>query len=197
MISDTLATVASTHGMGQGISKFLLNRHQSSFTSNPSSDQCGGTLQISAGFPIDAVAPPPVRSNHVKTLPRRLIKKRRRTRRKTLKGADGNDDDGEEFFAFSGDGGDVGGPFDNNNNNWGGGSGKGWNFGGFGGSDWGDSSSNNSYHDPAFDFVYEVLSWIVFSNCLHFAFKKVVRIVSDGLGDPARGKVPIRLAPVC
>ena len=86
------------------------------------------------------------------------------------------------------------GPF--NNGGGGGGGGGSWNFGGFGGANW-EGYSSNSYNDPAFDFVYEVLSWIVLSNCLHFAFKKVVRIVADVFGDPAREKVPMRLEPVC
>ena len=42
--------------------------------------------------------------------------------------------------------------------------------------------SSNSPSDPAFDVVYEVISWIALSNCLHFALKKVVRIVADGFG---------------
>lgn len=108
-------------------------------------------------------------------------------------GGGGGEDDGGEFGFFF-DGGDDDGAF-GGGNSWGGG-GSGWNFGGFGGSNW-DEPSSNSISDPAFDFVYEVLSWIVFSNCLHFAFKKVVRIVAGGLGDPAREKVPMRLTPVC
>lgn len=75
-----------------------------------------------------------------------------------------------------------------------GGGGKGWNFGGNGGANWGEYS-NNSIPDPAFDVVYEVLCWIAMSNCLHFAFKKVVKFVADGLGD--REKIPMRLTPVC
>ncbi|KAK4405518.1 hypothetical protein Sango_0558300 [Sesamum angolense] len=70
----------------------------------------------------------------------------------------------------------------------------GWNFGGHGGANW-EEFSDNSISDPAFDFVYEILCWIAMSNCLHFAFKKVVRIVADGFGD--REKVPMRLTPVC
>jgi hypothetical protein len=43
-----------------------------------------------------------------------------------------------------------------------------------------------------------VIYWIALSNCVHFAFKKVVRIVADGIGDTERGKaVSMRLATVC
>lgn len=190
LIPDTLTTIASTHaGLSLGFPKLL----------NSSSDQPAGPLQISAAMvPLDAVAPPPVQSNRVRTLPRRLLKKRRRTRKRSLTGDDGNGD-GEEVFGCFGDSGDSDGPF-NNGNTGGGGRGGNWNFGGFGGSYWDDFFSNNndnSYHDPAFDFVSEVLSWIVLSNCLHFAFNKVVRIVADGFSDPSREKVPMRLESVC
>lgn len=61
----------------------------------------------------------------------------------------------------------------------GGGGGKNWDFGGFGGPHWeGDGSGESSWFwrsGFAFDFVYEVIYWIALSNCVHFAFKKVVR----------------------
>ncbi|MFS7934509.1 hypothetical protein Hanom_Chr05g00392371 [Helianthus anomalus] len=38
--------------------------------------------------------------------------------------------------------------------------------------------------DPTFDFVYEALTWFVLSNCLNFAFKRIVRIFVDGSADP-------------
>lgn len=187
VISHALTLVASTQGLSIGVSKL-------NFCSNQSSEQSAGILQISAMiFPLDAVAPPPVKSNRTRTLPRRLMKKRRRTRRRSSTGDDDNDDREEVFGFFGGDGGVFDGPF---NNGGGGGGGGGWNFGGSGGANW-EEYSSNSYNDPAFDFVYEVLSWIVLSNCLHFAFKKIVRIVADVFGDPAREKVPMRLAPVC
>ncbi|KAB5545335.1 hypothetical protein DKX38_013447 [Salix brachista] len=48
--------------------------------------------------------------------------------------------------------------------------------------------------DFACGFVYEVIYWIALSNCVHFAFKKVVKLVADGIGDTERGKVvPLRL----
>lgn len=173
VISDALTAVGSTQGFGHGISKYFLN--------------CGGAPQISAvNFPTDAVVAP-VRSNRVKTLPRRNIKKRRRTKRKTVSGDDGFHDcygyGYEEVSEFFVGGGDARGPFDNN---LGGGSGKGGNFRGFGGSDWGDFSSDNSFYDPAFDFVYEVLSWIVLTNCLHFSYKKLLRIRAARYADTAR-----------
>ncbi|CAI9118952.1 OLC1v1020586C1 [Oldenlandia corymbosa var. corymbosa] len=190
LISDTLKSIVSTQaGLSLGFSRFLI----------ASSDQSPtGSLQISATmFPFDAVAPrPPVKSSRVKTLPRRQLKQRRRTRKRSLTSDDdGGSGDGEEIFGFFA--GDGDGPFNNNNNGGGGGYGGGnWNFGRdefF--SD--DNGSNNSYQDPAFDFVYEVLSWIVLSNCLHFAYNKLMRIVADGFSDPAREKVAIQLESVC
>ncbi|KAK3027727.1 hypothetical protein RJ639_042467 [Escallonia herrerae] len=167
LISDA-AAVAATHGLG--FAKFLLHRHH-----------LAGNLQISAViFPVDAVAPPPVKSSF-KFAPRKSVRKTRRTKRKSLTGG-GSEGEDSGFF---GDGGDGGGPFG------GGGGGSGWSYEGFGGADWEDSSS--SWSDPAFDVVYEVISWIVLSNCLHFAFKKVLRIVADGYGDQAREKV----TPIC
>ncbi|MCD9641572.1 hypothetical protein HAX54_027800 [Datura stramonium] len=196
VISDTLTTVVTSQGLG--FSKFLLNRNHN-FSSNnvlslsdSSSEQqspsTAGVRQISAMiFPIDALAPPPVKYNNVKTAPRRLARKTRRIRRKSLGG--GADEGDENGFLF--DGGDYDGPF-GGGSSWsggGGGGGRGWNFDGFGGANW-EESSSNSFSDPAFDFVYELMCWAALSNCLHFAFKKVVRIVADGFSDPAREKVP-------
>ncbi|KAH1200867.1 hypothetical protein GmHk_17G047718 [Glycine max] len=65
-----------------------------------------------------------------------------------------------------------------------------------GGNNWDEPSS--SVPDPAFDFVYQVLSWIMLSNCLHFSFKRIVRIVAAGsIVDSDREKVPARLVPIC
>ncbi|KAJ8438222.1 hypothetical protein Cgig2_011584 [Carnegiea gigantea] len=142
---------------------FSITRHHISITD---------VLQTSSAiFPIDAVAPPTVRSKpSCRAAARRvLLKSRRRTKRRSPPIEDGGD---AGFFAA--DGGEGGFP--------GGGSGGGWNFDGFGGGGSGnwddDQSSPSNSDDPAFDFVYEVVCWIVFSNCLHFAFKKVVRLVS-------------------
>lgn len=178
VISDAISSIAySTQSLG--FSNFLLNRpHNVLSLSDTLSDQ----PSQSPPFHISAVSPPPTR-----TLTRRRLRKTRRVKRKIIL-----DDDGEEngVFVFS-DGGD----FNSGDGYFGrGGGGKGWNFGGYGGPNW-EEFSDNSISDPAFDFVYEILCWIAMSNCLHFAFKKVVRFVADGFGD--RGKVPMRLTPVC
>lgn len=169
LIADT-ATVATAQG-ALGFAKFLLRRQ--SYNNH---------LSISAViFALDALAPPPVKSNYSRTARKTLLRKKRRTRRKLFSG--GEDDDG----FFGDDGGD--GPF---------GGGRGWNFGGFGGHNWEDESSSwSSSSDPAFDFVYEVIYWIALSNCVHFAFKKVVRLVAGGIGDAEREKVPMRFSSIC
>ncbi|CAL5337909.1 unnamed protein product [Camellia sinensis] len=183
LISDTVA-VAATQGLG--FAKSVVHRHHFTSSNNhlslsdssPEKPSSAGSLQISAVI-LDAVAPPTVKPNHLRTARRTLLRKKRRTRRRTGGGPEEGDDG--DFFGGGDDGGDGGGGF---------GGGGGWNFDRFGWSNWDDSSSS-SPSDPAFDFVFEVISWIALSNCLHFAFKKVVRIVADGMGDPAREKVPI------
>uniref|UniRef100_A0A5B7ABT7 Uncharacterized protein n=1 Tax=Davidia involucrata TaxID=16924 RepID=A0A5B7ABT7_DAVIN len=188
LIADTV-TVAASRGLG--FAKFLLPRHD--FTSNKHLSLCdssseqpssAGVRQISSViFPVDTVAPPPVKLNYL-VVPRRLVRKTRRTRRKSLTGGGAEDGEDGGFFGDAGDDGPFGGGSGS------GGGGRGWNFDRFGGSNWDESSSPWS-SDPAFDFVYEVISWIALSNCLHFAFKKVLRIVADGTSDPAREK------PIC
>jgi len=166
LIADTV-NIATTQGLG--LAKFLLRRHNHN----------NSHVSISAVlFAVDALAPPPVKSNYSRAARRTLLRKKRRTRRKSLSG---DFEDGEEDDGVFGDGGD--GPF-------GGGAGGGR----FGGHYW-DSSSSSS--DPAFDFVYEVIYWIALSNCVHFAFKKIVRIVADGIGDAEREKIPMRLSSIC
>ncbi|KAI3968488.1 hypothetical protein MKX01_007798 [Papaver californicum] len=148
-----------------GFSKFLINRDLYS--------------RISSGLsPVDAIAPPIVRKNLYKTAPRTLIRKSRRTRRRSLTAGDSDDggDDGAENGFFGDDG-----PFGGSGSS-GGGGGRGWSFGSGGGSNWSDDDDEEDLlasADPAFDFVYEVISWIVLSNCVHFAFKKVVNGVND------------------
>ncbi|XP_059647500.1 uncharacterized protein LOC132293867 [Cornus florida] len=186
VIADTLSVAAR---QGLGFANFLLRPHNSLPLFDSSSEQpsSAGNLQISALIsPVDAVAPPPVKSNYLKTAPRRLVRKARRLRRKSSIGDGG--EDGEDG-GFSGGAGDGDGPFG------GGSGGRGWNFGGFGESNW-DESSWPSSSDHDFDLVYEVISWIALSNCLHFAVKKVMRIMADGFGDPEREKVPMRF-PIC
>ncbi|KAL7178222.1 hypothetical protein ACSBR2_031386 [Camellia fascicularis] len=162
---------------GLAFANSLLPRHQLSIFDH-SSERPSSSSAVAGILQISAVAAPPVKSNYLKTARRTLVRKRRRTRRRSLTG--GGADDGEDG-GFFGDAGDAGGPF-------GGGVGGGWNFDRFGWSNWDESSS---FSDPAFDFVYEVISWIALSNCLHFALKKVLRILADGMGDQARE------TPVC
>lgn len=195
LVPDTV-TVAAAKGLG--IAKLLLRSCHSSNNlpmtdsyaeQSSSSSPSARVLQISSViFPVDAVAPPPVKSYRVPH--RTLLRRKRRTKRR-LSGDD-SEGVGDEGF-FSGDGGD--GPFGGGGGGFGG-SGGGWNFNRFGeGHNWDESSS--SYSDPAFDFVYQVLSWIVLSNCPHFAFKKIVRFAAGGIVGADRGKVPRRLAPIC
>ncbi|KAM0962663.1 hypothetical protein ACFX1X_022139 [Malus domestica] len=198
LLYDTV-TVATT-AQGLGFAKFLTRHHdltsnnQISVTDNHT-DQSSpsiGVPQISAGvFPFDAVAPPRARPNSTRTATRTLLRKKRRARRRSSGGDDSNDGGEEDGGFFGGDG-----PFFNGGWSGSGGGGGGWNFDRFGGNSW-DESSSSSPSDPAFDFVYEVMCWIALSNCVHFAFKRVIQIVADGLGDTDREKVPMRLTSVC
>lgn len=177
LIADTV-NVATSQGLG--FAKSLLRSHSLTSATNHQ-------LSISAVlFAVNALAPPAVKSNYTKTARRAVLRKRRRTRRRSFAG-DGDDssEDGEYEGFFGGDSG-------------GGGDGRGWNFGGFGGHNWNEeSSSSSSSSDPALNFVYEVICWIALSNCVHFAFKKLVRIVAGGIGDAEREKVPMRLTSIC
>lgn len=176
LIADTV-NVATSQGLG--FAKSLLRSHSLTSATN-------NQLSISAVlFAVNALAPPAVRSNYTKTARRAVLRKRRRTRRRSLAGDDDDSsEDGEYEGFFGGDGG-------------GGGDGRGCNFGGFGGHDWNEESSSSSSSDPALNFVYEVICWIALSNCVHFAFKKLVRIVAGGIGDAEREKVPMRLTSIC
>lgn len=163
---------ASTQGLG--LSKFLLRRQKRN----------NSHLSISAVlFAVDALARPTVKSNYTRTARRTLVRKKRRTRRRSFSDDSEGSEEDDGFFGddLLGGGGSGGG--------------GGWNYGGFGGHNWDSSSSSSS--DPAFDFVYEVICWIALSNCVHFAFKKIVRIMADGIGDAEREKDPMRLAPIC
>ncbi|KAK7291684.1 hypothetical protein RIF29_07022 [Crotalaria pallida] len=141
-------------------------------------DQISSMIQ-----PYDAVAPPPVKPNPHRIRRRNQLRRKRRTKRKLS-------DDGyrDERFFFGDDaaGGGGGGGFGGGGGG-GGSGGGGWNFDRFG------DESSSSVPDPAFDFVYQVLSMIMLMNCLHFAFKKIVRIVMDS----DREKIPSRLTPIC
>ncbi|KAE8736028.1 Ribosomal protein L19e family protein isoform 1 [Hibiscus syriacus] len=200
LICDTL-TVATSNVVG--FANLILDPHHQfaanvclSLSSDYSSDNLG-ILQVTAGMvPFDAVAPPPTKPNSYKTLPRTLLRRKRRTKRMLFGGEDSNDGDVHGFF-FSSDGSDGYGPFGGGGggSNWGG---SGWNFGEFGGQNWDDSSLSSPWTVNAMDFMYEVIFWIALSNCVHFAFKKVVRIVANGIGEAGeREKVPMRLISVC
>lgn len=164
LISDTVTTIdhpKQSHGLG--FTKLFIRRHN--FThSSPDQQQ---RLEICAqSLPIDAVAPPPVKPS---TIPKTLARKRSRVRKRLRIDGFGADEGGGLF-------GGSDGPFG------GGGGGGGGSGGSFNGFNWDESSSSPS--DPAFDFVYEALSWFVLSNCLIFAFKRLARIVADGVADP-------------
>ncbi|KAJ8493243.1 hypothetical protein OPV22_014964 [Ensete ventricosum] len=168
VMSDAFFSAVATQGLGLS-AKLLLPR-------------C--SLSLSA---VDSGAPPAVvRSDPFRpaAAPRAFVRRtRRRTRRRSLTEGGGEDD------GFSGDGDGDDGPFGGGGDA-GCGGGKGWNSGDQG-PGWGGSSPSSS--DPAFDFIYEVMCWIALSNCAHFAFKKMGRLLAT------RGKVfPLRLLPsVC
>lgn len=176
LIADT-ATIAAQQTLCSGNS-LLLHRQNRMNLADQSSQICAVI--------VDVLASPPVKS---KTSRRTILRKRRRTRSRSKTYGDAGDW-GEEYGFFGGGGG------------WGGfgGGGRGWNFDKFGGHDWDESSGwfSSRSSDFAYGFVYEVIYWIALSNCVHFAFKKVVRLVADGIGDTERGKVvPLRLGTIC
>ncbi|EEF45586.1 uncharacterized protein LOC8278776 [Ricinus communis] len=177
LIADPITLATQQQGLGFAIS--LLHRQNISNTN----------LQTSAVI-FDAIAPPPVKFSSRKTIRRSLLRKKRRIRRRSYSG--GESEDGGEDFGFLG--GDGDGPFGGGGGggNWSGG-GRGWNFDKFGGHNWDESSSWSSSSKFAYGFVYEVIYWIALSNCLHFAFEKVARIMADS----ERAKGPMRLASVC
>lgn len=164
--------VLSAKSQTLGLAKFILRRHY---------------LLSSPVLPRDALAPPPVKPKSRRTTaPRTILRKKRRTKRRSYSGGDddfGDSGEGDGFF----DGGNDDGPFGGGSGGYGG---RGWNFDGFNGKNWGDDEESSSSNEFAFDFVYEVIYWIALSSCIHFAFKKVARIVADD----DRDKVPIRLA---
>ncbi|KAL5541321.1 hypothetical protein UlMin_044581 [Ulmus minor] len=193
LIVDRLSA-ATAQGLGFAIRRHCLTSSSQISVTDSASEQSSsssGGLQISAViFPVDALAPPRVKSNSFRTGARTLLRKKRRTRRRSSTGG-GSDDGPEEDDGFLGDDG----PFFGGGGGAGGNNGRGWNSDGFGWHNW-DESSSSSPSDPAFDFVYEVVSWIALSNCVHFAFKRVIRTVTDGIGDAEREKVPLRLTSV-
>ncbi|XP_074560224.1 uncharacterized protein LOC141816319 [Curcuma longa] len=122
------------------------------------------SLSLSA---LDSVAPPAVVRTDIfrhASAPAALARRSmRRIRRRTHTEGGGVDD------GFFGDGDD--GPFGG-----GGDGGRGWNSGDSG-PGW-DESGDSSSSDPAFDFIYEVVCWIALSNCAHFAFKRMGRLLA-------------------
>ncbi|XP_028795870.1 uncharacterized protein LOC114751356 [Neltuma alba] len=188
LVADTTIGAASN---GIGVAKILLRNFHACNTlslidsyaeQSSSSSPSARALQISSvsSNAVDAVASPPAKSCSCR-VPRRTLLRRKRRNKRRLSGDD-SENVGDEGF-LSGDGGD--GPSGGNDGGFGGG---GWNYNGFGEGRDGDESSS-SHSDPAFDFVYEVLSWIMLSNCLHFAFKKIIRSAADGIVGADRGKV--------
>ncbi|KAK8954497.1 hypothetical protein KSP39_PZI002692 [Platanthera zijinensis] len=111
-----------------------------------------------AAVRCDPYRPPP-------SVPRAPARRMRRIRRRSV-----TEDGGED--GFSGDGNGDDGPF--------GGGGNGWGSWRPGGSSWEDPDRRWwSSSDPAFDAVYEFLCWIALSNCTHFAFKKIGRLLAE------------------
>ncbi|KAJ4898400.1 glycine-rich protein [Raphanus sativus] len=179
LIVDTVAVFTAKQGTAFG--KSLLNRCEYiSFADSPVDQTSAVNI-----FPVDSIAPSPVRSSSNKTI--RRIRKKRRAKRVSFCG---DSEDGGDFGRFLLEGGGNDGPFRFGGGGGGNdGGGKGWNYGS-GGGNWEEPLS---WSDPAMEFVYEVICWIVLSNCVHFAFKRVVRIVTDG----EREKLNLTLTPVC
>ncbi|KAF3507404.1 hypothetical protein F2Q69_00003070 [Brassica cretica] len=168
LIADTISVFTAKQGIAFG--KSLLNRWEHiSFADSPV-DQAPAVI-----FPVDAIAPS-IQSSSIKTI--RRIRKKRRTKRLSF---GGDSEDGGDFGRFVLEGGFGGndGPF-----------GFGGGGDGGGGGNWDEPSS---WSDPAVEFVYEVICWIALSNCVHFAFKRIVRIVTDG----EREKLNLTLSPAC
>ncbi|KAI9080044.1 hypothetical protein K1719_037977 [Acacia pycnantha] len=133
---------------------------------------------------VHAVAAPPLRLNICRVPRRSLLRRKPRTKRR-LPGDDSAENLGDEGLF---DGG--GGPFDDGGF---GGSSGGWNYNRFGeGRDDGDESSS-SWRDAVFLMVYQVVSWIMLLECLHFAFKKIVRPAAKGIVGAAIDKLHRKL----
>ncbi|XP_031486144.1 uncharacterized protein LOC116254735 [Nymphaea colorata] len=165
VISDTSLVSIAQNLLGFHPVKDLLRSSNVSVITDCMSAEAilGGIGAISAGIP-----PPPAVRLRKLSAPSALSRRMRRAKRRTVLEDDGGD--WEEFGGGSGrDDGD--GPFGNGKD----GGGGGWSFGS------GDEGSNA---DPAFDFVYEVISWLALSQCLQFAFKRFVQLLED------RNKVP-------
>lgn len=161
LIYDTVTTIDNKkHNHGLGFATFLIRRHNFAISS---SDQQQPLEVCAQMLPIDAVAPPPVKPS---TIPKTGARKRTRVRKRIQIDSFGADE-----------GGDIGGFFGGGDGPFGGGGGNGGGGGSFHGFNWDESSPSSP--DPAFDFVYEALTWFVLSNCLHFALKRVLQLVAD------------------
>lgn len=154
LLSDTVSLATSPT---VGLAKFILRKPY---------------ILSSAILPMAALALPPVKSSPRRTASRTFIRKKRQTKRRSFSGGDDSEEDGRGDGVFGGacDDGLFGG---------GGYGGRRWNSDGFGGQNW-DESLRWPSNDLAFNFVYEVIYWSALSNCVHFTFKKVMRIVADG-----------------
>ncbi|CAM8965069.1 unnamed protein product [Rhodiola kirilowii] len=197
---DCTAFSAAKQVLGFDRSEKLLTRRRDLLPNilalaESSTDQVSGfgAVQISALI-FDAVAPPPVKPRSNRTATRLMMRKKRRLRRRSMEGGGGG---GKDDGFFGQDGGDCSGGGYFGGGGGGGNGGGGWNFGGFGGGHSWDESSYSSASDPASDFVYEVICWIALSNCVHFAFKKVVRGIGDLIVEHGREKVSMRLGSIC
>ncbi|KAF8038281.1 hypothetical protein BT93_B0972 [Corymbia citriodora subsp. variegata] len=189
-VADVLTVTAGAESLG--LARLLLLRRSAGLISLPDSSGAGPSPCSSAASmnPVDAVAPPPVKPDPYRTLTRALLRRSRRTRRRLRRSAGGHGVGDDGALDGVGDGPFGGG---------GGGGGQGWNFDGFGGQSWDDSSRQPRWGSGfAFDFIYEVIYWIALSKCVHFAFKRVARIVAaTTIGDVQREKVPVRLRAMC
>ncbi|XP_008458406.1 uncharacterized protein LOC103497828 [Cucumis melo] len=196
LVAGTLSMVANN---SIGFAK-LLNRLDfvsnycisatDSITDQIPSSSTAASLRLSAAlFPVATIAPPPVKSVSNRSASRTFLRRKRRTKRRLYS----DDSEGREDDGFGG--GDFDGPYGGDGG--GGGGGRGWNFDRFGGNDWDESSFSSSSSNPAYYFVYEVVCWIALSNCVHFAFKKVVRFAAEAFGNSERGKLSMRLISVC
>ncbi|KAK4770895.1 hypothetical protein SAY87_031427 [Trapa incisa] len=106
-----------------------------------------------------------------------IHRSRRRTKRRLHIGRDLGGEDNFWYYLVPGGFGPIdGGGSGFNGGQGGGGRNSGW----FGGHSWGDEPSFPPRRISGFaaDFFHEVVSWIALSECLHFAFKKVVRAVA-------------------
>ncbi|CAN1281279.1 hypothetical protein LINPERPRIM_LOCUS17683 [Linum perenne] len=194
IVADAVTAIAGEQGLGFGVGNLVLPRQKflsiNSLTASDSSADQLACFRQSSAIIVDVVAPPPVKPDRFRAARRTLTRKKRRTRRRSSTDGDSGDVGGE-YGIFGGDDGGGGG------GNWGSGGGGGWDFGRFGEQNWDESSSWWSASGFAYRFIYEVIYWIALSNCVHFAFKKVVKIMASRIGDSGNSaKVRMRLASI-